>query len=303
MLIYYNLAFYYIIIIEVNYGGEQMADLINILNVIKNITMNDVVDIVIVAYLIYKLFTLIKETRAEQLIKGLILLIIVTQISYFLELNTLYWLIKNTLTVGVIAFMIIFQPELRRALEHLGRSRILTKKIFESEEEVDNLVDEVAIAAANLSETKTGALMVIEQETGLNDFVQSGVKIDAVVSSPLLENIFVENTPLHDGAVIIRKGRIVAAACVLPLTEQNVSKEFGTRHRASIGVTENSDAIAVVVSEETGIVSLSINGKLTRNYSQERLKTVLSKILKRNMNKDTNMFKKVRTWLEQITKK
>ncbi|HAZ36890.1 MAG TPA: TIGR00159 family protein [Clostridiaceae bacterium] len=234
---------------------------------------------------------------------GLILILVVTKLSHALGLVTLYWIIKNTITVGVIALVIIFQPELRKALEHLGRSKILTKKIFESEEEIENLVGEIATAAGDLSSTKTGALIIIEQETGLNDIVQSGIKIDAATSSALLENIFVENTPLHDGAAIIRKNRIIAAACVLPLTEQNVSNELGTRHRASIGITENSDAIAVVVSEETGTISLALNGRLTRNYTPERLKNVLIRLLNRNMNADTNMFKKVKTWLTKTKNK
>lgn len=274
-----------------------------ILSIIKNITFKNIIDILIVAYILYKVFMLIRETRAEQLIKGLILIFIVTKLSEACGLVTLYWIIENTITVGVIALVVIFQPELRKALEHLGRSKILTKKIFESEEEIENLVGEIATAAGDLSSTKTGALIIIEQETGLNDIVQSGIKIDAATSSALLENIFVENTPLHDGAVIIRKDRIVAAACVLPLTEQNVSNELGTRHRASIGITENSDAIAVVVSEETGTISLALNGRLTRNYTPERLKNVLIRLLKRNMNVDTNMVKKVKTWLTKTKNK
>lgn len=280
-----------------------MENFSSILSIIKNITFRNIIDILIVAYILYKVFMLIRETRAEQLIKGLILIFIVSKLSRAWGLVTLYWIIKNTITVGVIALVVIFQPELRKALEHLGRSKILTKKIFESEEEIENLVGEIATAAGDLSSTKTGALIIIEQETGLNDIVQSGIKIDAATSSALLENIFVENTPLHDGAVIIRKNRIVAAACVLPLTEQNVSNELGTRHRASIGITENSDAIAVVVSEETGTISLAFNGRLTRNYTPERLKNVLIRLLKRNMNVNTNLFKKVKTWLTKTKNK
>ena len=280
-----------------------MENFSSILSIIKNITFVNILDLLIVAHILYKFFMLIRETRAEQLIKGLILIFIVTKLSEACGLVTLYWIIKNTITVGVIALVIIFQPELRKALEHLGRSKILTKKIFESEEEIENLVGEITAAAGDLSNSKTGALIIIEQETGLNDIVQSGIKIDAATSSALLENIFVENTPLHDGAVIIRKDRIVAAACVLPLTEQNVSNELGTRHRASIGITENSDAIAVVVSEETGTISLALNGRLTRNYTPERLKNVLIRLLKRNMNADTNMVKKVKTWLTKTKNK
>jgi diadenylate cyclase len=280
-----------------------MNDILGILSIVKNMTILNVLDIMIVAYIFYKLYALIKETRAEQLIKGLVLIVVVMKLSEILGLITLHWLIQNTLTVGLIAVIVIFQPELRKALERLGRSRILTRKFFDSDEEIEKLVDEITLAAVNLSSSRTGALIVIEQDTGLNDYIESGVTIDGIASSALLENIFVENTPLHDGAVIIRRDRIVAAACVLPLTEQVVSKELGTRHRAGIGISEVCDAIAVIVSEETGNISLAINGKLTRNYNSERLKNVLTKILKHNMAVDTTMFKKVKEWLRKTSNK
>lgn len=274
-----------------------MGDITGILSIIKNINISNVVDIIIVAYILYKLFVLIHETRAEQLIKGLVFIVIVMKLSEVFGLITLYWLIQNTLTVGLIALIIIFQPELRKALEHLGRSKIFTKKLFDTDEEIERVVNEITIAAVNLSETKTGALIVIEQETGLNDFMESGIIIDAHATSALLENIFVENTPLHDGSVIIRRDRIIAAACVLPLTEQDLDKELGTRHRAAVGVTENSDCIAVIVSEETGTISLAINGRITRNYGAEKLKNILSKALKHNMISGKTTFKKVKEWL------
>lgn len=280
-----------------------MFDFNSLLSIVKHITPLNIIDISIVAYIFYKLFMLIQKTRAEQLVKGIILILIVMKVSEILGLLTLYWIIQNTLTVGLIALIIIFQPELRKALEHLGRSKFLSKKFLEDDEELEKVVDEVVIAAVNLSNTKTGALMIIEQDTGLNDYVESGTKIDGLVTSQLLENIFVENTPLHDGAVIIRRDRIVAASCVLPLTEQMVSKELGTRHRAAIGITETCDAIAVVVSEETGTISISINGKLIRGYNGERLKKVLNNILKKNTEVDTTIFKRVKLWLSKINKK
>lgn len=280
-----------------------MADISNILTIVKNITIWNVLDIAIVGYIFYKLYTLIRESRAEQLIKGVILIFIVLKLSEFLQLVALHWILQNTLTVGLIAIIVIFQPELRKALEHLGRSKFLTRKLFDTDEEMQRVIDEITIAATELSESRTGALIIIEQETGLRDYVSSGISIDSVVSSALLENIFVVNTPLHDGAVIIRRDRIVAAACVLPLTEHEVRKELGTRHRAAIGITETSDAIAVVVSEETGNISLSINGRLTRNYNGERLKLVLTKIMEHNMAKETTMYKKVKTWLTKVNKK
>lgn len=274
-----------------------MGDITGILSILKNITFSNVVDIIIVAYILYKLFILIHETRAEQLIKGLVFIVIVMKLSEVFGLITLYWLIQNTLTVGLIALIIIFQPELRKALEHLGRSKIITRRLFDTNEEIERVVDQITIAALNLSDTKTGALIVIEQETGLNDFMESGIIIDAYVTSALLENIFVVNTPLHDGAVIIRRDRIMAAACVLTLTEQDIAKELGTRHRAGVGVTENSDSIVVIVSEETGTISLAINGRITRNYGAEKLKNILTKALIHNMISGKTTFKKVKEWL------
>lgn len=280
-----------------------MGDISSLMRIITNISYKNVIDIAIVAYIIYKIFILIRQTRAEQLIKGLVFIGIIMKASQIFGLVTLHWIIKNTITVGVIALIIIFQPELRKALEHLGRTRFLTRRMFDTDEEIKKVVEEISLAAVNLSDTKTGALIILEQETGLNDFTHSGIKIDAAVSAALLENIFVENTPLHDGGVIIRRDRIAAAACVLPLTEQEVKKDLGTRHRAAIGITENSDAIALVVSEETGIISLAINGKLTRNYNYEKLTNVLTKILKHNIEDDFSMFKKVKAWLTKTKKK
>lgn len=274
-----------------------MGDITGIISIVRNITFNNVVDIFIVAYILYELFRLIHDTRAEQLIKGLVFIIIVMKLSDFFGLITLYWLIQNTLTVGLIALIIIFQPELRKALEHIGRSKILTKRLFDTDEEIERVVDEITIASINLASTRTGALMIIEQETGLNDFMESGVSIDARVTSALLENIFVVNTPLHDGAVVIRRDRIIAAACVMPLSEQDLNKELGTRHRAGVGVTENSDSIAVIISEETGTISLAINGRITRNYSAEKLKNILTRALKHNMASGKTTFKKVKEWV------
>lgn len=280
-----------------------MDNISNILTLVRHITIRNILDIMIVAFIFYKLYYLIRESRAEQLIKGVFLILVVLKLSEALQLVALHWILQNTITVGLIAVMIIFQPELRKALEHLGRSKFVTRKLFDSDEEMQRVVDEITIAAANLSESKTGALIVIEQETGLRDYVANGIAIDSLISSALLENIFVVNTPLHDGAVIIKRDRIAAAACVLPLTEHEVRKELGTRHRAGIGITESSDAIAIIVSEETGNISLSINGRLTRNYNGERLKLVLTKILQHNQAKETTMYKKVKTWLAKVNKK
>lgn len=280
------------------------TSLTGLLSLLRHITIINIIDILIVSYIFYKIFMLIRETRAETLIKGLVLILVIMKVSEFAGLITLHWIIRQTLTVGLIALIIIFQPELRRALEHLGRSRLFAKPIAFTEEEMDNIMTEIVEAAANLSRDKVGALIVIEQETGLNDYIETGVKIDAALSSQLLENIFVVNTPLHDGAVIIRGDRIASAASFLPLTENyKLSKQLGTRHRAALGISENSDAIVVIVSEETGNISLAINGKLTRDYTKERLKNILVRIVKHRMSKKITVWERVRTWIKQRQEK
>lgn len=269
-------------------------------SLLTHINIINVIDILIVSYIVYKLFMLIRETRAETLIKGLVMVVVVMGASYFIGLKTLYWIIKNAFQIGLIALVILFQPELRRALEHLGRSKLFTNPITITDEEVDKLTSHIVDAAINLSSTKTGALIVIEQETGLNDYIESGIRLDSELSSQLLENIFVVNTPLHDGAVIIRNNRIAAAACFLPLTEKyDFNKKLGTRHRAALGISENSDAIVVVVSEETGSISLAINGRLTRNYNAERLRDILSRVMKQKLNNKTTVWERVKSWAGQ----
>lgn len=251
-------------------------------NLFYNIRLRDVIDILIVAYAFYKIFMLIRETRAEQLIKGIVLLFVATKISEVLELYTVFWILENTMTVGVIALLIVFQPELRRALEVLGRTRFFTKSLVEvKSEELDMISDEIVEAAASLSRQKIGALMVFERETGLNEVVDTGTRINGKVSSGLLINIFIPNTPLHDGAVIIREDMVKAAGCFLPLTDNsNLSKEIGTRHRAALGITERSDSIAIIVSEETGVISVAENGILTRYLDIKALKEVLINMYK-----------------------
>lgn len=222
------------------------------------------VDIAIIAFIIYKSIGVVKETRAEQLIKGIVLLWIATQLSRLLQLQAVYWLLKNTMTVGVIAILIIFQPELRRVLEHLGRGKFFSGKDI-SEADKEKLIEEVVNAIGNLSRVNTGALIIIEREIGLNEYIETGTAIDAVVTSRLIENIFVPNTPLHDGAMIIRKNRVAAASCYLPLSQNiHISKDLGTRHRAALGISEISDCIVIIVSEETGVVSMAVEGKIVR---------------------------------------
>lgn len=236
---------------------------------------NTYVDIGIIAIIIYKVMNLIKETRAEQLIKGIAMLIIATKLSEVLGLHTVYWLLKNAMTVGVIAILIIFQPELRRALEHLGRGKFFVKGEL-LDKEIDSMLDEISIAVTHLSKNKIGAIIVLEQETGLNEYIETGTKLDSTVTNELLVNLFVPNTPLHDGAVIIRRNRIAAAGCFLPLTQsQNLSKELGTRHRAAIGITEISDSMVIIVSEETGVISFAKMGRLSRYLDTKSLKEII----------------------------
>lgn len=270
-------------------------------NTLSNLEFASIVEIVIVAWLLYKLFWLIRETRAEQLLKGILIIVALIPLSYFLNMTMLYFLLSRAITLGVLSFVIIFQPEIRRALEHLGRSAFNDRHISPEERIWDDLLTEIVNAVDSMSLSKTGALIAIEQQTMLREIISTGTTIDARVSAPLLENIFVPNTPLHDGAMIIRDDRIVAAGCMLPLTTSSeISKKLGTRHRAAIGLTEVSDAAVIVVSEETGVISLALNGKLVRNYDKERLKAILLKILfKKKLNDQESIRKKVKKWVKE----
>lgn len=270
----------------------------------SNISLWSILDILVVSYIFYKGYMLIKETRAEQLLKGIALIIALIPISYLLKLDMLYFILNKTLTIGVLSVVIIFQPEIRRALEHLGRSAFDDMHGIRDEEALHKVIDEISTAAENLSESRTGALIVIEQSTGLNEVMGAGTLLDANVTSSLLENIFVVNTPLHDGATIIRNNRIWSSGCVLPLTNNvTINKKLGTRHRAAIGLSEISDALVIVVSEETGIISLAINGKITRGYDRERLKKVLTRIIEnRSKKKVKTAGEKVKSWIRLKTR-
>lgn len=275
-----------------------------IINTLKNISILSIVDILVVAYIFYKGYMLIKETRAEQLLKGIVLIIVLIPISYLLRLEMLYYILNKTLTIGVLAIIIIFQPEIRRALEHLGRTAFEEMHNIQDTEQRNNVVNEIVIAVSNLSEEKTGALIAIEQATGIGEIISSGTILDANITANLLENLFVPNTPLHDGATIIRQNKIVASGCVLPLTNNTtINKKLGTRHRAAIGLSENSDALVIVVSEETGTISLAINGRLTRNYDKDKLKVILLKIMEyRDKKRVKTAGEKVKTWITMIKK-
>lgn len=240
-------------------------------------------DISLVAYLFYRLFALIRGTRAVPLINGVITLVVALQIAQTLRLYTIQFLLQNVFIAASVAIPVIFQPELRRALEHLGRGRLIltNRKTDEvSDEDMTRMIDQIVRAAEILGRTKTGALIVIERGTGLNEYIDSGIKLDALITSELLINIFVEKTPLHDGATVIKNNRIAAAACWLPLAEASVlSHELGTRHRSGVGITEQADCVVVIVSEETGIISLAYQGKLTRHLDNKTLQEMLTNLL------------------------
>ncbi|MFZ5596815.1 MAG: diadenylate cyclase CdaA [Bacillota bacterium] len=239
----------------------------------ESFSLTSVIDILIVAFVLYRLMLLIKGTRAVQLLKGLAVLVVATAASSLLQLYTLQWLLKQAMTALVVALPIVFQPELRRALEKLGGGSLFGRQYANmGKAEIEQLVGEVVRAVRILSKEKIGALIVLERSTGLEEHIDTGIKMGGLVSGELLVNIFIPKTPLHDGAVIIRGDRIMAAACVLPLTQgQNLNRSLGTRHRAGIGITEESDALAVIVSEETGTISLAVEGVLARDLDEKLL--------------------------------
>lgn len=242
--------------------------------------LSRIVDIFLVWFVIYKLIMVIRGTKAVQLLKGIFVIIIVWFISDFLNLNTLNWIMETVITWGFLAIIIIFQPELRRALEQLGRGKLFARGGIHEEEERKQRVNSIVEAVNYMAKRRIGALISIERETGMGDYIETGIQLNSMVSSELLINIFIPNTPLHDGAVIIQKTQIAAAACYLPLSESAfISKELGTRHRAALGISEVTDSLTVVVSEETGSVSVTKNGELHRELSQEKFQEILEKEL------------------------
>ncbi|MBQ9265116.1 MAG: diadenylate cyclase CdaA [Clostridia bacterium] len=243
-------------------------------NLIHRPTLIDYIDILIIAFLIYQLVLLTRETRAIQVLKGLAVIIVASYASELIGLTALNWVLRSILNNGVIALLILFQPELRKALEQLGRSAKIDHT--QAQDESERIVDEITQCLLRLSRRRVGALIVFEQRTGLKDVTETGTSIDSIISAPLLENIFEPNTPLHDGAVIIRGQRIMSAACVLPLSESSsISRDLGTRHRAGLGVSESTDAIVLIVSEETGVISMARGGKLTRHLDADAIRKQL----------------------------
>ena len=272
---------------EVKAVLQIQAFFAQIVNLFSNLFVHpdwrNILDIVILTLLIYNLLKLVSHTRANSLFKGIVFIMILSFISDVLEINALNWLLQQIIGVGVIVICIVFQPELRRVLEQLGRSKF-ARRLFGSPKRQRNNqmelhVSEIVKALNDMSRKKIGALIVIERSTKLGDVIESGTVVDAEISSQLIENIFEPNTPLHDGAVIIRDERIVAAACILPLSDDlSISRELGTRHRAAIGITETTDAVSLMVSEETGVISMARDGRLTRYLETKSLNILLTEL-------------------------
>lgn len=267
-----TLSFYGIWSSFTSYMSELMQ------NPFKLLTL--ILDLVIVAYIVYKFIVYAKKSRIWQLIKGIVFVLIITAISEILQLKILNFILTAFMPYGVIALIVIFAPELRRMLEQLGTNKIT--KYFGIDKDLETKTKEdvykIIIAATELAKTKTGGLIVIERDININDIIDSGVKIDSDVSPQLIVNLFTPNTPLHDGAVVISNNKIAAAACILPLADdKDIAKELGTRHRAGIGISKESDAIAVIISEETGKISVAVDGKLIADVKEDALKNILIK--------------------------
>lgn len=266
----------------------------------------NVVDIAILAVLIYNVIKLVMHTRANSLFKGIAVILILAWISDALQISAVNWLLQQVISMGLVFIVVVFQPELRRALDQLGRSK-LTRQMFSTSKKqksgnTEHHVSEIVRALSNMSRKKIGALIVFERSTGLGDVIESGTVVDAEISDPLIENIFEPNTPLHDGAMIIRDERIVAAACILQLSDNyTISRELGTRHRAAIGITESTDAVSLIVSEETGIISMARDGKLTRYLDAKSLTILLTEIFAPERKKNDSWVSTVADRLEAVS--
>ena len=242
----------------------------------RTMTPIDVVDILVVAYIIYRVMKLLKDTSAARLAKGILILVLIMLFASFLRLTMISWLLRNALSVGVFAVVVIFQPELRRLLEQIGKGNLSRMLIPDTDPSVvESMIVATVSACADMSRTKTGALIVFERKERLGEIIATGTRVDAAPSAELIKNIFFKNAPLHDGAVLIEGDRIVAAKCILPVTQSDVPKSFGTRHRAAVGMSETADSVLVVVSEETGAISVAIGGMLKRHLSPEILQKML----------------------------
>ena len=252
---------------------------------VPHITVTDVVEIIIIAFVVYEIALWIKNTKAWMLLKGMLVLAVFISVAAIFQMNTILWLVKNS--IGVLVTVVVFQPELRRALEKLGERNLLSAvvpfdKSKEKEKFSQETIEGIVTATFEMAKVKTGALIVVEDAIQLTEYERTGIRLDSVVSSQLLINIFEHNTPLHDGAIIVRGDRIVAATCYLPLSDnRNLSKDLGTRHRAAVGMSEVSDALIIVVSEETGAVSYAQGGRIVRHVNERQLTEKLNQIRKK----------------------
>ena len=246
-------------------------------NQFRTISFIDILDILIVAYIIYRVMKLLKDTSAERLIKGIIILVGIMLLASMLHLTMISWLLQQALNVGLFAIVVVFQPELRRLLEQIGKGNLSRMLIPETDPDVvESMIVATVSACADMSRTKTGALIVFERRERLGEIISTGTMVDAAPSAELIKNIFFKNSPLHDGAMIVRAGRVCAAGCVLPLSgNQSLSRDLGTRHRAAVGMSESADSVLVVVSEETGSISVAIGGMLKRHLSPDMLRKLL----------------------------
>ena len=246
-------------------------------NTISTIGINDILDILITTFILYKILEFIKDTRAQQLLKGLLFVIAAYFVADYMNLYVVHWILKAVFTVGLFALVVIFQPELRRGLEYMGRSKIgMSKFVKIDKDKAKYISNEIANITASFSDSRTGALIVFERDVTLEDVAETGILINADISAELLGNLFYEGAPLHDGAVIIRQDKVYAAGCVLPLTDKiSINKSLGTRHRAGIGITENSDAVTLIVSEETGIISVAKDGQIIRFLEKKNVEKIL----------------------------
>jgi len=261
--------------------------------------ITDVIDIAIVSFIIYKILGFVRSTRAEQLAKGLLVIILAAFFSDLLNLYIVNWIFTQILNVGIVALVVVFQPELRRGLEYLGRGR-LSRQFSIEEENIAGNVDKIVRAVEYFAKRKEGAIIVIERQTALQDIADTGTLIDARLSEDLLENIFYKGSPLHDGAVILRSERVLAAGCVLPLTQnQNLSKDLGTRHRAGIGISEVSDAVSIIVSEETGIISVAQDGRLSRFLDGKSIEKMLLNMYMSDIPEDDTLISRFKILLRR----
>lgn len=258
---------------------------------ISGIGINDVFDILITTFIIYKILGFIRETRAMQLVRGLLIVVIAYILSIYLQFNTIHWILRSAFTIGIFGLIVVFQPELRRGLEVMGRSKFRSGYGAQTDEATARkIIEQIRNAVMTFSEERTGALIVFEREISLEDVAETGTIVNADITEQLLGNLFYEGSPLHDGAVIVRGSQIYAAGCILPLTQnKNLNKSLGMRHRAGIGITENSDARVVIVSEETGIISLASEGRIRRYFDEPGVEQILEDLYlpKKNEEKQT----------------